>query len=201
MLKFLTIDLDQLVEAPWRFTADPEYVHYARPRVDHHPDCESAQRNIQVSLEKDGQLSPIHVRPLEGTTQYQILDGHVVVECARNAGLQVLEAVVHLGLSDEDAHKRYLFFNLNRARQYRVKMMRDLKALFPARNANEVAAAVGELCKVLNLDPGTVEDYLTLDERDPRWRKWAVAGYFNIPKGERMTEEEWDQLRIPDSAL
>jgi hypothetical protein len=198
MIKFAAISLDNLVEAPWRFTAADYRQYCRRPRVNRYSEDEAAKANILASLKKDGQLAPIHVRPLEGT-QYQILDGHVVVECARKAGFQVLEAVVHPGLSDTDAHKRYLYFNLNRARHYHVKLMRDLKVLFPSNSAEELAAAVAELCKVLSFSPDQAEAYLSLDERGRNWRKWTLSGYFDIERDSKMTDEEWDQLRVPGS--
>jgi hypothetical protein len=80
-----------------------------------------------------------------GTSGYQILDGHVVVECAKQAGFKFLGAVVHAGLSDADAHKRYIYFNMTGASRYHVKMMRDFQALYPRATKEERDAAVAEL--------------------------------------------------------
>jgi hypothetical protein len=140
MLNCITVSLDQLAEAPWRFTGD-----LANDRSLDKRRNECAHKNIQASLEKHGQLSPIHIRPLVGTSGYQILDGHVVVECAKQAGFKFLGAVVHAGLSDADAHKRYIYFNMTGASRYHVKMMRDFQALYPRATKEERDAAVAEL--------------------------------------------------------
>jgi len=191
MLNCITVSLDQLVDAPWRFTVD-----LANDRSLDRRQNEAAHENIQSSLETHGQLSPIHVCPLAGRPGYLILDGHVVVDCAKQAGFKFLEAVVHDGLSGMDAHKRYIYFNRTLASRYHVKMMRDFQALYPRATQEERDAAVAELLTLTSWEDWRLQAYIELDEQSMSWRWWS----FDMDEDEKkeMSEADWKQMRVSD---
>lgn len=77
------------------------------------------------SIQKQGLLLPIKVRPAQGGG-YEIVDGHRRVEACRRAGLEEVEAVVE-GLDNDTSYIQALVVNevredlslMDRARSYR----------------------------------------------------------------------------------
>jgi hypothetical protein len=161
---FETAELESIVAAPWRFTEDHSLDHdFERPYT-------SALRNILTSLEEDGQLSPIHVRPLGEL--YQIVDGHVVVDAARQLGFRTLNCMVHHDLDDDGARLLYIHFNLNRAAQYHVKIHRIFGQI----------KDVPTLLKHVSWDPQRVQDYVDLDESGENWKRFMENdGEWEVP--------------------
>jgi hypothetical protein len=172
-MDFATIALDRLLDAPWRTSENPDNEQKTRPRDRHR--TYRAQQNIVKSLQQHGQLKHIHVRPLDDG-EYQILDGHVVVAAARQAGLQSLAAVVHRGLSDSEAQKRYYHLNLNLAGDDHAKFSKGLALLYPTNGFEDQAAAVAELCELTTLPKKKLEKFVALNERSKTWRRFEYTG-------------------------
>ena len=159
-----SLELNDIVAAPWRFSEDHSLGHdVERPYT-------SALRNIITSLEEDGQLSPIHVRPLG--ERYEVVDGHLVVDAARQLGLGALDCVVHHGLDDAAARLLYIHFNLNRAAQYHVKIHRIFGQI----------KDVPTLVKHVSWEPSRVQAYVDLDEQGENWQRFMENdGEFDVP--------------------
>jgi hypothetical protein len=190
-MEFATVELDRLVDAPWRTSEDPEHEKNIRVRDRHR--TYRAQQNIVKSLQEHGQLKHIHVRPLDDG-EYQILDGHVVVAAARQAGLQSLAAVVHRGLSESEAQKRYYHLNLNLAGNVHVKFMGGLALLYPTNGFEERAAAEAELCALTTMEQKRLERWLALNERSKTWRKFEYTGSDREDTDEQETMFDEDEL-------
>lgn len=159
-----SMQLSSLKAAPWRFSEDRSLgqSQYENPT----PIIE----NIVHSLEKHGQLAPIHVRPLE-MGEFEIIDGHLVVEAARQAGLQTLDAVYHL-VDDQTALSLYILFNLNRGGQYghrHVKIMRMFQEYCKG------GSTATELAALTAWPLSRVQDYLAIDERGKSWKRFMFA--------------------------
>ena len=67
---------------------------------------------LASSIERDGLLDPIIVRPIDGA-KYEILCGHNRVNAMRKLGRDVIHAKVMEGLSDEEAIGIFYDSNLN----------------------------------------------------------------------------------------
>src|ERR1700722_16500851 len=103
-MQFKTLNIASLEAAPWRLSNEKS--------------CRET-KNVVASLKQRGQLRPILVRPL-GNDRYQILEGHVVVDAAREAGLQQLDCVVREA-DEQEALLIYLHLKLNRTVENHVK--------------------------------------------------------------------------------
>ena len=68
---------------------------------------------LSDSIEQNGVLSPILVRPLEGTDDYEIVSGHRRVKAAELAGLSEVPVIV-TDLSRDEAVIRMVDSNLHR---------------------------------------------------------------------------------------
>jgi hypothetical protein len=174
------ISLDKVKPAPWRFSenrAQPyREFRQSTPILD----------NIIRSLEKDGQFAPIHVRPMPELT-WEILDGHIVVDAARQLGLKELDAIVHADLNDEAARLRYFHFNLNRCGQYghyHVKIHRVFADMHGDTATDKAAIIVNHVSW-----PGSrVRDYVELDEQGANWQKFMLE----------PDRDEEDEAHVPD---
>jgi ParB family chromosome partitioning protein len=101
-----TLKISNLESAPWRLTSKDTT-------------CRET-RNVVSSLKGHQQLRPILVRPL-GADRFQIIEGHVVVDAAREAGIEELDCIVH-DLDEEQALLIYLHLKLNRTVENHVKV-------------------------------------------------------------------------------
>jgi hypothetical protein len=191
MLNYVTVTLDQLEDAPWRCSEDPDDAQKMRPS--RMRKFSRTQQNIVRSLQKDGQLRPIHVRPLEGTGRYQIVDGHVVVAAARQLGLQSLVAVLHIDLSDIEAQKRYIYFNFNQGGRNYVTLIRSFKTLYETSGLEERAVAVAELSELTSLPVKDLRHHIGTNEREKNWRDFDFSG-----DGETADEQ---QLSLDDTDI
>jgi hypothetical protein len=188
MINYITVALDQLVDGPWRLTEKPEDNQKLRPSRQRQEF--RAQENIAKSLQKVGQLSPIHIRPVEITSKYQILNGHVVVAAARQVGLQSLVAILHLGLTDGEAHMRYLHFNFNHCEQFHGKFLRDLKKLYDTNGADERAEAAAELRELTPWDLKSIAHYILVNEHSKTWRQFKFSKMLQEESGTSVLEDD-----------
>lgn len=173
------IEFNRLTPAPWRFSENINLSHGVgrTPQRFFSP----IQHNIALSLKREGQIAPIHVRHVDGL-DYQTLDGHIVVEAAKQIGLDGLNAIVHRGLTDQDAMLRYILMNLNRCGQYghyHVKIHRTFKKLWPGLSKEQKTEL---LCTYLSWPPDRVADYVELSEQDDNWQKFMF-----VPADEEST--------------
>ncbi len=174
-MKFITVKLDNLTPARWRFSEPGETPIF---------------KNIARSLETHGQLAPIHVRRLDNKScLYEIVDGHIVVEVARTLGWKELEAVVHEDLNDGDALLRYVHLNQNRgSEQYghdHVKMHRVFNSA-PAPSSEEKKDLIAQhpswpLDRILN--------YILTDENSKNWAKFMYPP--NPPQKDFAAVHDW----------
>jgi hypothetical protein len=171
--KMATVSLETVVAAPWRTSVDVAFQGYNPMR-----DQREAFDNIVASLEHDGQLSPIHVR-LVGADTYEIVDGHLVVDAARQLGMKTLEAIVH-NLGDDAARLLHIHFNLNRAFQYHVKIMRLFKTV-PGDNETKVAT----LQKCVGWPKSRISDYVSIDENGENWKYFMANAEIIDKHGEK----------------
>jgi hypothetical protein len=141
-MELQTIKLSNLKSAPWRVT-------------DEHP-CQETN-NVVRSLKRYGQLRPIIVRPLS-SGDYEIIDGHVVVDAARQACLEELSCVVH-NLGDKEAALIYLHMKLNRTVRSNIKVR---QAFLFVGDADKISEAI---C----WPKERVLDYLNLARQDEAW--------------------------------
>jgi hypothetical protein len=186
-MQLLTINLDSVADAPWRTSVNVASPGYKPPCLDE----SSAYVNIVASLERDGQLAPIHVRPI-GNDKYEIIDGHYVVEAARQLGMDSLQAVLH-DLDDTAAQLLHIHFNLDRAFQYHVKIMRLFKTV---PGDNEIKLATLRKCVAWPTD--RLSDYVEADENSWNWKYFMENSVkkFNKKTGkmERLNEKEGDRI-------
>jgi hypothetical protein len=189
MLNYITIALDQLVDGPWRLSESLEENQKVRPSC-RKKDELRGQTNIAKSLRRYGQLSPVHIRSLESASQYQILHGHVVVAAAREVGLQSLVAVIHLGLTDRQAHLRYLHLNFNNCEQFHVKLMRDLKKLYDTNGADERAEAAAELTELTSWRLRKLRGLLLTNEHMKTWRQFKFSELLQEQSGTSFLEDD-----------
>jgi ParB family transcriptional regulator, chromosome partitioning protein len=136
-MQLQTVKLSNLRAAPWRISDE-------RP-------CQET-KNVVRSLKKYGQLRPIIVRHL-GAEDYQIIDGHVVVDAGREAGLEELSCVVQQ-LKDEDAALLYLHLKLNRTVRNQIKI----------REAFKFVGDLEKISQAICWPKERVSDYLKLAE-------------------------------------
>jgi hypothetical protein len=161
-VEYADIELDRLVDAPWRLSENPADRDKLRPSHANERAFTRVQSNIAASLRQFGQLSPIHVRPLEGSAGYQILDGHVVVAAAREVGIPALTVVVHRGLTDRQAQLRYL--QLKFCRRNRTVFFRVLENLYDTSTPANRAAAVADLLLLTRIKEKTLKQTIQIVE-------------------------------------
>lgn len=185
----ISVKLTDITAAPWRFSEDRAVPHETTRTYTR------ILENIVQSLQKDGQFAPIHIRPNHklsepispvalARTVYEVVDGHIVVDAARQLGFTHIDAVVHHMLDDEKARLRYIHMNLNRCGQYghyHVKVYRVMGAV----SGVDAKAKAALLMSHTAWPPDRVVDYVELDERSDNWQRFMF-----VPKS------EGDQLDI-----
>ncbi|VVB51669.1 Uncharacterised protein [uncultured archaeon] len=188
-MELKTIELKHLAAASWRFSEDLSLNH-SELRF-----YSPIQHNIEVSLKRDGQIAPIHVR-LVADLMYEVVDGHIVLDAAKKLGLTSLLVIDHGTLDDTEALLRYITLNLNRCGQYghyHVKIHRTLGLLWPDVDTATRAARLGEY---MSWPAERIQDYVELAERDDNWQKFMFvpkddgeqSGFF---AGEEHPVEDW----------
>jgi hypothetical protein len=120
----------------------------------------SETKNVVSSLKKFLQLRPILVRPLDNES-YEIIEGHVVVDAARKAGLEELDCIVH-NMTEEEALLTYLHLKLNRTVENHVKVGLAFQRI----------GDVGKLHHAIAWPRKRIEAYLELRQRDRTWQKF-----------------------------
>jgi ParB/RepB/Spo0J family partition protein len=101
--------------------------------------------DLKSSLQQEGQREPID---LTGSKPYRIIDGFRRVEASRALGWTVIKALVHKGITDEEAHKVAFIKNVVR------------KNLSPMDKANAIFQA-----KQRGMKSGELEEYFGLSEK------------------------------------
>jgi hypothetical protein len=154
-MEMTKLKLCNLKRAPWRITDDG-------------PCTETT--NVVESLTRHGQLRPILVRPLE-FPDYQIIDGHVVVDAARKvpALREELFCVVH-NVDERQALVLYLHLKLNRTVKNHIKIRQAFER-FRELNDEKTHKCVEELQQAIAWPKERIEAYLQLSESDLRWIK------------------------------
>jgi hypothetical protein len=146
-----------LLAAPWRWTGFPSRF-------------EDRSRDVlSRGLLAQGQLNPIHVYPSpEEHNKYRIIDGHMVVECARQVGLADLEAEIYHEIDETTAKLLYVRFNLVRAEMNHAAIAAVLREL-----ADELGGWPA-IAKEMSWDPDEVESYVRLGQFD--WEEFLGDG-------------------------
>jgi hypothetical protein len=180
------VSLAALKSAPWRFSENRAIPHDTRR--EYTPILE----NIIHSLEQNGQIAPIHVRSLSTGKPatdavlpvYEILDGHIVVDAARQIGMTELWALIHNDITtDEEARLRYIHFNLNRCGQYghyHVKIFRT----FGKVDGDTPSKKAGLLRTITSWPNERLVAYTELSEHDTNWKKFMF-----LPKEGEDTQQ------------
>jgi ParB-like chromosome segregation protein Spo0J len=152
-MKLEKLKLSNLKPAPWRITDD-------RP-------CPETS-NVVTSLKKYGQLRPILVRPLGGE-DYQIIDGHVVVDAAKKVPAlgEQLFCVIR-DLDEQQAILTYLHLKLNRTVKNHIKIRHAFERLREL-NDGKTQQCLEELRQAIAWPKQRIEAYLKLSEQDLRW--------------------------------
>jgi ParB-like chromosome segregation protein Spo0J len=148
-MELTTVKLSRLKAAPWRLS-------------DKGPDTRETV-NVVHSLKKYGQLRPILVR-LAADGFYQIIDGHVVAEAAKAAGLDELSCIVH-DLGDDAARRVYIHLKLNRTVKNHVEIRKLL-------------AQIGDvelIAEAISWPVDRIRDYIELSDRDLNWREFKYV--------------------------
>ena len=84
---------------------------------------------LTESIHTEGVLSPLIVRPLEGTEEYEVISGHRRLHAAQRAGLSKVPALVHeisreeaaIMLVDSNLHREHILPS-EKAFAYKLKM-------------------------------------------------------------------------------
>lgn len=182
------VAVEKIVRAPWRFSEDLSIGHEVEfPYT-------AANRNIERSLKDDGQLSPIHVRPL-ADGHYQVLDGHVVVDAARRLGLKELDCVIHPDLDDIRAMLLYFHLNLNRIEVERdhLRIIKLFGQCCPELSVDERVALLEKHCSCSWGNIGTsrkplcVREYVEIHEAGKTWREFTSTG-----RGKKNQPLNWE---------
>ncbi len=123
--------------------------------------------DLRRSLEVEGQQEPID---LTGAKPYRIIDGFRRVEAMRSLGWPVVKALVHRGITDNEAHKVAFIKNVVR------------KNLSPMDKANAIFQA-----KQRGMKEAEVEEYFGISEKQ-------IARYENLldfpPEIQKLLEKE-----------
>ncbi len=98
---------------------------------------------LKTSIEKNGLLSAIIVRPLDNGT-YEIICGHNRVKAMKELGYTSILADIRGGLSDEEALGIYYDSNLNQQTFSDWNYTQKFKAIRYAQKTNQVAFSAGE---------------------------------------------------------
>lgn len=185
MIELRTVKLSTLQQSPWRFSENPANMQSDGRKYTR------AQHNIAQSLLEHGQLSPIHIRMLGGPGAYEIVDGHVVVAASRQIGLLELQAIVH-DITADEARLLYIHFNLNRADQYHVKIMRVFKGI-----VGDTDARIATLKRHVIWPESRIRDYIEISERGENWQKFMFVCKDEQDEGQ---ESMWGTLEreVPD---
>jgi len=146
-----------LLAAPWRWTGFPSRF-------------EDLSRDIlSRGLQTQGQLNPVRVYPSpEEQNKYRIIDGHMVVDCARKVGVGELEAEIYNDIDETTAKLLYVRFNLVQAERNHVGIARVL---------GELAYELGgwpAVAKEMSWDPEEVESYVCVGQYD--WKEFLGDG-------------------------
>lgn len=192
-LKIENVRLDQLKQAKWRFSENLALRTGDRDERDY----TAAMQNIALHLKQWGQVSPIHVRHLDesdprtGDALFEIVDGHVVVDAARQLKWKNIEVIVH-PISENEARLLYVHFNLNRADHYHVKIMRVFKQV-----VGDTDQKVATLKQHVAWPEDRIRDYVEIAERDDNWQRFM---FISTDDGNKDQVSCFDTLdkEVPD---
>ena len=148
------LPLADLLSTPWRWTGSPS----------RHED--RARKIICRGLAEHGQLIPIHVFPSPDDQQkFIVVDGNMVVDCARLTGLPDLDAYVYPEIDESVAKLLYVRLNLVRAELNHVRIASVLGEL-----ADELGGWPA-VAKEMSWDPENVESYVNLSQYN--WKEFV----------------------------
>lgn len=150
---------------------------------------------LQKSIEKDGILQPISVRPSKNHLgKYEVVDGNRRVRIATTLGIKEVPAVIYLDLGDNDALKMAIVTNVARAtlnaRDQGVAVKR-YRALNPNKTLDTIAVELG-------MSPKLVRDYTYVAELNPSIKiaKAGTPASEAHKKGEVMTKTARQLARV-----
>jgi len=125
-------------------------------------------RDLKNALTREGQVEPVDLR---GSKPYQIVDGFRRVQAIRKLGWPTVKALVHRGLSDEQAHERAFVKNvvrqnltpIEKANAIRLAKKRGLKHAAIAREFGISERQLFRYERMLEI-PKLVQELLDADE-------------------------------------
>jgi ParB-like chromosome segregation protein Spo0J len=148
-MQYKTVKITSLEAAPWRLTNEKL--------------CRET-KNVVSSLKQRGQLRPILVRPIDN--RYQVIEGHVVLDAAREAGFEELTCVVH-EVDEQEALLLYLHLKLNRTVENHVKIREAFS------KALKLGANIEKLEQATCWPRDRITDYLHTSDYDENWMKFG----------------------------
>lgn len=150
----------ELVPATWRFS-ERGYTPISQ--------------NIKNSLQRDGQLAPIHTRWIQHERYemggyYEIIDGHIVAEMAMEIGLRVVDIAYHLNVTDEQAKLMYIHFNQNRGSEQYGHDHIEIHRTYGSVEAESNTARALLIQNHTSWPKDRIQDYVDIDENSRNWK-------------------------------
>ena len=125
---------------------------------------------LTESIHTEGVLSPLIVRPLEGTEEYEVISGHRRLHAAQMAGLSKVPALVH-EISREEAASMLVDSNLHREHILPSEKAFAYKLKMEAMSHQGTSGQLGQRWsreKISEIDSGRqVQRYIRLTELIP----------------------------------
>ncbi len=148
----------------------------------------SSVADLRASLKHEGQKEPID---LTGSKPYRIIDGFRRVDAVRALGWKAVKALVHKGISDEEAHKLAFIKNVVRKN---LSPMDKANAIYQAKQRGRKAAEIAEF---FNLSEKQLQRYEGLLEFPSEIQKLIDKGQVSMGHAKALADfkvknlDEW----------
>ena len=181
-LKITYIKLDQL-----QYFKDHPFKLYEGNRLD----------NLIQSIKQKGIMQPIHVRCIsEG--KYEILSGHNRVNASKEAGIDEIPAIIHDGISDEDARILVVDSNFEQRHLDEIKHSEFANALHMLNEAMKKKSGFrsDKIKSVEDMDADNRLRTMEVIGNKYGMSKVAVARYIRIAYLIKELQEELDNKKM-----
>ncbi|PKP04178.1 MAG: hypothetical protein CVU14_00605 [Bacteroidetes bacterium HGW-Bacteroidetes-9] len=191
----LFIRLNDLKESPWQSRF--EGVTASKGKLEKQSDIDE----LAATIDKNGLMQPIIVRPVEGG--YEVIDGHRRVKAMRKLGRGQILAIVR-DVSDREAQVMHVIGNLQRKNLKPVELALTYQKVLDSRvfkDKRELSAAigkdetyVGDLLATLQLDYRIIED-LAKNNLIKDLRLLRLIRLYNPVDEKGVSNPQWELYR------
>jgi ParB family chromosome partitioning protein len=145
----------------------------------------SSIADLTVSLSQEGQKEPVDLvrsKAGPGNKPYRVIDGFRRVEALRNLGWATAKALVHRGISEEEAHKLAFIKNVVRKN---LRPMDKANAIYLAKQRGR---KVSELAKEFNLSEKQLKRYEALLAVPPDIQRLVDKGVVSMAHAKVLSD-------------